>query len=64
LDLLEALHMRWVILLRSIKPQDWKRTFQHPENGPMTLEYALALYAWHSRHHLAHITKTRERMGW
>ncbi len=64
LDLLEALHARWVILLRSIKPEDWKRTFQHPENGPMTLEYALALYAWHSRHHLAHITKTRERMAW
>jgi DinB superfamily len=64
LDLLEALHARWVILLRSIKPEDWKHTFNHPENGPMTLEYALALYAWHSRHHLAHITGTRERMGW
>ena len=64
LDLLEALHMRWVILLRSIKPEGWKRTFNHPENGPMTLEYALALYAWHSRHHLAHITKTRANMGW
>jgi DinB superfamily len=63
LDLLEALHGRWVILLRAIKPEDWKRTFQHPENGPMTLEFALALYAWHSRHHLAHITKTLERMG-
>jgi DinB superfamily len=64
LDLLEALHARWVILLRSIKPEAWKRTFQHPENGPMTLEYALALYAWHSRHHLAHITQTRASMGW
>lgn len=64
LDLLEALHTRWVLLLHSIKPEDWKRTFQHPENGSMTLEYALALYAWHSRHHLAHITQTRERMGW
>jgi uncharacterized damage-inducible protein DinB len=64
LDLLEALHARWVILLRSIKPEDWKRTFNHPANGSMTLEYALALYAWHSRHHLAHITGTRTRMGW
>jgi uncharacterized damage-inducible protein DinB len=64
LDLLEALHARWVILLRSIRPEDWKRTFNHPANGSMTLEYALALYAWHSRHHLAHITVTRERMGW
>jgi DinB superfamily len=64
LTLLEALHTRWVILLRSFKPQDWKRTLNHPQNGPMTLEYALALYAWHSRHHLAHITGTRARMGW
>jgi uncharacterized damage-inducible protein DinB len=64
LDLLEALHVRWVILLRAIKPQDWKRTFNHPQNGSMSLEYALALYAWHSRHHLAHITQTRARMGW
>jgi hypothetical protein len=63
LTLLEALHTRWVILLRSFKPQDWKRTLNHPQNGPMTLEYALALYAWHSRHHLAHITGTRARMG-
>jgi DinB superfamily len=64
LDLLEALHARWVILLRAIKLEDWKRTFNHPQNGAMTLEYALALYAWHSRHHLAHITKTRESLGW
>jgi DinB superfamily len=64
LDLLEALHARWVILLRALNPEDWKRTFQHPQNGPMTLEYALALYAWHSRHHLAHITVTKERLGW
>ena len=64
LDLLEALHMRWVILLRSLKPEAWKRTFNHPENSPMTLEYALALYAWHSRHHLAHITQTRAIKGW
>jgi DinB superfamily len=64
LTLLGALHTRWVILLRSLKPEDWKRTLNHPQNGPMTLEYALALYAWHSRHHLAHITKTRENLGW
>ncbi len=64
LDLLEALHGRWVILLYAIKPEQWKRTFNHPENGAMTLEYALALYAWHSRHHLAHITQTRANMHW
>ena len=64
LDLLEALHARWIIVLHSIQPEQWKRTFNHPQNGSMTLEYALALYAWHSRHHLAHITQTRARMGW
>ena len=64
LDLLESLHARWVIVLRSIKPEQWKRTFNHPQNGSMTLEHALALYAWHSRHHLGHITQTRARMGW
>ncbi len=64
LDLLEALHARWVIVLRSIQPEQWKRTFNHPQNGSMTLEHALALYAWHSRHHLAHITTTRARMRW
>ena len=64
LDLLEALHERWVIVLRAIKPEDWRRTFNHPQNGAMTLEYAVALYAWHSRHHLGHITQTRARMGW
>ncbi len=63
LSLLEALHTRWVILLRSLSPQDWKRSFNHPQNGPMTLEVTLALYAWHSRHHLAHITGTRARLG-
>jgi uncharacterized damage-inducible protein DinB len=64
LDLLEALHARWVIVLRSIQAEQWKRTFNHPQNGSMTLEHALALYAWHSRHHLAHITQTRARLGW
>jgi DinB superfamily len=64
LALLEALHARWVILLRSLQPADWKRTFQHPELGPMPLERNLALYAWHGRHHVAHVTGLRERMGW
>jgi DinB superfamily len=64
LNLLEALHMRWVILLRSIAPENWKRTMNHPANGLMTLEVTLALYAWHSKHHLAHITQTRGSKGW
>jgi hypothetical protein len=64
LRLLEALHARWVMLLRSLAPDDFKRTFQHPELGPMTLERNLALYAWHGRHHVAHVTGLRERMRW
>lgn len=64
LTLLESLHDRWVRLLRSIGPEDWKRTFRHPEMGAMTLEKTLALYAWHGRHHVAHITALRERSGW
>src|ERR1700704_1344556 len=62
--LLECLHTRWMRLLRSLKPDDWKRTFRHPELGVMALEKTLALYAWHGRHHVAHITSLRERNGW
>jgi hypothetical protein len=64
LALLESLHERWIRLLRSLKPDDWKRTFRHPELGLMPLEKNLALYAWHGRHHVAHITGLRERNGW
>lgn len=64
LTLLESLHARWIALLRSLTPEQWKRSFRHPELGPMSLEKALALYAWHGRHHVAHITKLRERSGW
>ena len=64
LALLDALHDRWVCLLRSMQPQDWQRTFRHPELGVMPLEKTLALYAWHGRHHVAHITELRKRMGW
>ncbi|HTW60100.1 MAG TPA: bacillithiol transferase BstA [Terriglobales bacterium] len=64
LTMLDALHDRWVRLLRSLDAADWKRTFRHPELGPMTLEKNLALYAWHGRHHVAHITTLRDREGW
>jgi hypothetical protein len=64
LTLLESLHDRWVRLLRSLQGQDWKRTFRHPELGLLTLEKNLALYAWHGRHHVAHIMSLRERNGW
>lgn len=61
---LELLHERWVNLLRSMTDEQWARTIQHPEWGPMRLETMLALYAWHGRHHVAHVTRLRERMGW
>ena len=64
LMLLESLHTRWMRLLGSLAAADWKKTFRHPDLGPMTLEKSLALYAWHSRHHVAHITQLRKRMGW
>jgi uncharacterized damage-inducible protein DinB len=62
--LLEALHGRWVSLLRQIPSEAWARPFQHPERGPMTLDRNLALYAWHGRHHVAHIVRLREERGW
>jgi uncharacterized damage-inducible protein DinB len=64
LALLECLHQRWTNLLRSFKVDDWNKTLRHPEMGLMTLDQMLALYAWHGRHHVAHITALRERMGW
>lgn len=64
LTLLEALHQRWVVLLRSLKEDDWQRQFRHPELGPMRLDTTLALYAWHGAHHTAHITSLRHRNGW
>lgn len=64
LVLLDSLHDRWVRLLRSLKPDDWKRSFRHPELGAVSLEKNLALYAWHGKHHVAHVTELRKRMGW
>lgn len=61
---LEALHRRWVLFLRSLTDEDLQRTFKHPEWGEVTMEKAIAMYAWHGRHHVAHITSLRERMGW
>ncbi len=64
LVLLDSLHKRWVALLRSIPPASWSRKFRHPEWGEVTLDQAAAQYAWHSKHHVAHITSLRERNGW
>jgi hypothetical protein len=65
LDLLDALHIRWMALVRSMSPQQMQRDFRHPEHGRvLRLDATLALYAWHGRHHVAHITALREREGW
>jgi hypothetical protein len=65
LALLEPLHERWVTFLRTLSGSDWERTYVHPEYGAIyTLDKVLALYAWHGRHHVAHITSVRQRKGW
>ena len=64
LSLLDNLHDRWVRLLRSLVAEDWRRSFRHPELGVVSLERNLALYSWHGRHHIAHITSLREKKGW
>ena len=66
LSLLDAVHARWLTLFRAMKPGDFARTFNHPEypQGPRTLDWMLQQYAWHSRHHVAHITSLRQRNGW
>lgn len=64
LTLLAALHDRWVRILRSMKPADFSRKLNHPENGIMSLDQLLALYEWHGKHHVAHITNLRARNGW
>ena len=64
LTLLEALHQRWVVLLRSLRPEDFARRIRHTERGPMTLDDMIGICAWHGRHHVAHITSLRDREGW
>lgn len=65
LTLLHALHSRWHIILKNMTTADLERTVVHPEHKKqMTLWELLGLYAWHSKHHVAHITELRERMGW
>ncbi len=64
LQLLAALHERWVCLLRRLGAADLKREFVHPESGVVRLDVNLGIYAWHGRHHLAHITRLADREGW
>jgi|ERR1017187_1774734 hypothetical protein len=64
LRLLACLHERWVVLLSGFSDADFARTLQHPEDGTVRLDTYLSAYAWHGKHHAAHITGLRERMGW
>ena len=64
LDLLAAVHDRWIGVLQHLNDADYQRRFVHPEDGMRTLDVHLELYAWHGRHHVAHIARLRERRGW
>ena len=64
LQLLDALHQRWVTLLRAVDDAGWSRRLYHPEAGELDLAHLLGMYAWHGKHHVAHITSLRERNGW
>lgn len=64
LVLLEAIHERWNYVLREMVEEDFARTLNHPEHGVCTLDWLVALYAWHGQHHVAHITSLKQREGW
>ena len=64
LELIESVHARWVMVLQALREDQWHRGFRHSERGPTALDMATLNYAWHSRHHLAHITRLRARKGW
>jgi hypothetical protein len=64
LSILDLVHERWSVLWRAMTDAQFQRTFRHPELGVLTVETHLHLYAWHSRHHVAHITGLRQRQGW
>jgi hypothetical protein len=64
LALFESLQQRWVYLLRSLTAADFSRRLQHPERGTISIDDVVAIYAWHGRHHIAHITSLRRRNGW
>jgi hypothetical protein len=63
LELVESLHARWVMLLQSLTDEQWLRGVRHPESGLLSVEKLALLYAWHSKHHVAHITHLRQQRG-
>jgi hypothetical protein len=64
LSLVDALHARWVIMMRAMAMEDFRRPFVHPEHGERGLDWNAMLYAWHGKHHVAHITGLSDRMKW
>jgi hypothetical protein len=64
MELIEAVHARWVMMMQALNDEQWKRGYNHLERGVTTIEAATMLYAWHSLHHVAHITQLRKRQGW
>ena len=61
---LDGLHARWAALMRGLSVEQFERTYLHPDDGEVSVERALGTYAWHGRHHLAHVTGLVEREGW
>ena len=64
LDLLDALHKRWLMLLRAMVPEDFERRWSSPDFGELSVDVLLQIYAWHGKHHVAHITSLKGRGGW
>lgn len=64
LGLFEAVHQRLLAVLHAARPDDFRRPLIHPENGPMTVDDVVNMYAWHGDHHVAHVRGLRERMSW
>lgn len=64
LKMIDGLHARWTLVLKSMSAADFERKLFHPEHGEVSLNYMLSLYDWHCRHHLAHITRLKERNNW
>ena len=64
LAIVDGLHARWTVLLRGMREEDFQRRLEHPEHGVLILDRLLGMYAWHCRHHVAHITRLRAKRGW
>jgi hypothetical protein len=64
LELIEALHARWVMMLQGLSEEQWKRTYVQDGRPPISVEQVTLVYAWHSRHHIAHVTHLRKTQGW